>query len=135
MIGAGFMARGIAIQLANIFDGMIELAAICNRHIEKAVQVYATAGIDAPSICTAAEEVRMALNKRLPFVTTDPILIAEAEGIDVLLEVTGTIEAALPAVLRAIAAGKHIVLMNAELDGNARVLIEAQGRCCRGGIH
>ena len=58
MIGAGFMARGIAIQLASVFDGMIELAAICNRHVEKAVQVFATAGIDAPSMCTTAEEVR-----------------------------------------------------------------------------
>ena len=66
----------------------------------------------------------MALNDRRPFVTTNPILVAEAEGIDVLLEVTGTIEAALPAVLRAIAAGKHIVLMNAELDGTLGCLLK-----------
>jgi predicted homoserine dehydrogenase-like protein len=50
-------------------------------------------------------------------VTPDPILVAEAEGIDALLEVTGTVEHAAHVVLRAIEHDKHVVLMNAELDG------------------
>ena len=50
-------------------------------------------------------------------VTDDPLLLATAEGIDVILEVTGAVEDALPPILSAIENGKHVLLMNAELDG------------------
>ncbi len=45
MIGAGFMGRGIANQIANSVPGM-ELVAISNRHLDGAKRAYAEAGID-----------------------------------------------------------------------------------------
>ena len=45
------------------------------------------------------------------------MLLCEADGIDAIIEVTGTIEYAAHLVMCAIAHYKHIILMNAELDG------------------
>jgi predicted homoserine dehydrogenase-like protein len=50
-------------------------------------------------------------------ITEDAELICRAEGIDVVLEVTGTIEYAARLILVAIEHGKHVVMMNAEIDG------------------
>ena len=43
MVGAGFMARGIARQMLHYTKGM-ELAAISNRHLEGARKAYAESG-------------------------------------------------------------------------------------------
>ena len=41
MVGAGFMAQGLANQIANSVPGMV-MAAIYNRRPQRAVDVYAT---------------------------------------------------------------------------------------------
>lgn len=116
MIGAGFMARGIALQMLRYVPGM-ELAAISNRHIDGARKAYADAGednvIEVNSV--AALENSIAQGRRA--ITDDPMLLCEAEGIDVIVEVTGAIEFSAHVVMRAIAHGKHVAMMNAELDG------------------
>ncbi len=104
MIGAGFMARGVALQVAQAFRGSIRIAGIANRTLEKARQAYAEAGEDDVSQCRTAAEVRAALAEDRAIITSDPLLLAAAEGIDVLLEVTGAVEDALPPVLAAIEA-------------------------------
>jgi predicted homoserine dehydrogenase-like protein len=45
MVGAGFMARGIALQLCQYVPGM-KLVAISNRHLEGAKRAYTEAGIE-----------------------------------------------------------------------------------------
>jgi predicted homoserine dehydrogenase-like protein len=116
MIGAGFMARGIALQFFTATQGM-RLVAIGNRSVDKAVQAYAAAGIDDPLRAARIEEVEAAIDGGRYVVTDNPLLLAAAEGIDVIIEVTGTVEYAAHIVLKAIEHGKHVVLMNAELDG------------------
>ena len=51
--------------------------------------------------------------------------------VDVLLDVTGAVEQGARVVSTAIEHGKHVVLMNPELDGTVGPLLQAQGR--RGG--
>ena len=46
MIGAGFMGRGIALQIKNYVPGM-ELVAISNRHVGRARRAYQEAGTEA----------------------------------------------------------------------------------------
>ncbi len=41
----------------------------------------------------------------------------QAEGIDAIIEVTGTVDFGAEVVLEAISYHKHVILMNAELDG------------------
>ena len=48
MVGAGYLGRGIALQIEKFIKGM-QLAAISNRTIAKAEQAYREAGVDAVS--------------------------------------------------------------------------------------
>ena len=50
-------------------------------------------------------------------VTEDPMVFCEAEGIEAVIEVTGAVEFAVGVVLRAIQNRKHVIVMDAELDG------------------
>ncbi len=57
-----------------------------------------------------------ALTSGLPVLAEDPSVLVASDGIDVIVEVTGTVEAAAHVVLQAFSHGKHVVLVNAELD-------------------
>jgi len=46
------------------------------------------------------------------------------DGIDALIEVTGTVEFGAHVVMEAIAHHKHIILMNAELDGTVGPILK-----------
>jgi predicted homoserine dehydrogenase-like protein len=116
MVGAGFMGWGIANQIVNYVPGM-ELVAVSSRSLTSARKAYTEAGIhDALEVTTQAA-LEDAIRAGKPAVTEDAQLLCRADGIDALIEVTGTIEFASGVVLDAIAHGKDIVLMNAELDG------------------
>jgi predicted homoserine dehydrogenase-like protein len=116
MVGAGFMGWGIANQIVNYVPGM-ELVAVSSRSLASARKAYTEAGIhDALEVTTQAA-LEDAIRAGKPAVTEDAQLLCRADGIDALIEVTGTIEFAAGVVLDAIAHGKDIVLMNAELDG------------------
>ncbi|WOD39157.1 NAD(P)-dependent oxidoreductase [Nodosilinea sp. E11] len=116
MIGAGFMGWGIANQIINYLPGM-ELVAVSSRSLASAKKAYAEAGILDPLEVTTQSALEDAIQLGKPTITDDAMLLCQAEGIDALIEVTGTIEFATGVVLEAIANGKHVVLMNAELDG------------------
>jgi predicted homoserine dehydrogenase-like protein len=116
MIGAGFMGRGIALQICNYVAGM-ELVAIANRKVENAARAYREAGIENIHEVNSPGSLEDNIRKGRHSITSDPGLLCDAEAIDAIIEVTGTIEYSLHFVLRAIRNKKHIVLMNAELDG------------------
>lgn len=116
MIGAGFMGRGIALQICNSVPGM-ELVAIANRTLEGAARAYREAGIEESREVYDVDSLVDNMKAGKYSITSDPGLICEAEGIDALIEVTGTIEYSLPFVLKAMDHKKHVILMNAELDG------------------
>ncbi len=116
MIGAGFMGRGIANQIINSVPG-IELVAIANRHLEGAKRAYEEAGIEELREVETTTALEEAISQGKYAITEDAKLLCRAEQIDALIEVTGTIEYAAGVVMEAIANRKHVILMNAELDG------------------
>lgn len=115
MIGAGFQGKGIGLQILTATPGMT-LCAVANRHVDAAVKVFNQAGID-PKRCDTTLDIESAIAQGRSAVTEDANALASAEGLDVIIEVTGSIEYAALAVLSAINHGKHVVQMNAELDG------------------
>ncbi len=126
MIGAGFMAAGTLLQINSVHAGTMRVVAIANRTPERAVRAYADAGQEDAAICDAAPALARAIEAGRAAVTEDPMLVATSPQVDVLLEVTGAVEDALPVVLAAIEHGKHVVLMNAELDGTVGPLLKAR---------
>ena len=126
MIGAGFMAAGTLLQINTVHGRAMRVVAIANRTPEKAVQAYADAGQDDAALCDEAVALERAIATGRAAVTEDPMLVATSPQVDVLLEVTGAVEDTLPVVLAAIEHGKHVVLMNAELDGTVGPLLKAR---------
>lgn len=116
MIGAGFMGRGIALQIQNHVMGM-ELVAIANRHLDSASRAYREAGIADCRVVNTTDQLEEAVAQRRYAVTEDAQLVCQAEGIDAIIEVTGAVEFGAQVALKAIKHGKHVILMNAELDG------------------
>lgn len=116
MVGAGFMARGIALQMMQSVPG-IELVAISNRHLEGARRAYTEAGVSDPVVVDSVPALEMAIARGQYAITEDALLLCEAGGIDAIIEVTGAVEFGAHVAMRAIENRKHVVLMNAELDG------------------
>jgi predicted homoserine dehydrogenase-like protein len=115
MVGAGFQGHGIALQILKSVPG-IQLCAIAARSIGKAISCYEQAGI-RPELVDSQPALERAVAEGRPVVTEDAELLAQASGLEAIIEVTGSIEYAARAVLAAIRSGKHVVQMNAELDG------------------
>lgn len=124
LVGAGFMARGIVIQIANSVPGM-ELCAICARRPEQAIAAFAESHPNTPALeSNSLAEIEAAIASGHPVVTSDPALISRAAGLDVIIEATGSMSFALEAVEGALESKKHVVLMNAELDGTVGPLLK-----------
>lgn len=114
LVGAGFMGKGIALQVLKHAKG-IRLAAVANRTIGEAEKAYTQAGCGAERI-GSLDELENAILQGRHVVTDNPFLLCQSPGIDAVLEVTGTIEYGVAVVLEALKNKKHVILMNAELD-------------------
>ena len=112
MVGAGFMGRGIALQILKYTVGM-DLVAIYNRTVTGAQRAYSEAGIEDVAIVNNAGVLEDRINSGMHSVVEDPMLICRTENIDVVIEVTGTIEFGARVVFEAISNRKHVVMMNA----------------------
>jgi predicted homoserine dehydrogenase-like protein len=123
LVGAGYMGRGIALQLLTPMVGM-RLVAICNRSLSEAGRAYREAGIEAVRTVDSAPQLEHAIASRQYAITDDPTLLCQAEGIDAIIESTGEIEFGALVAMRAIEHGKHVVLMNAELDSTVGPILK-----------
>lgn len=115
MVGAGFMGRGIALQL-NRFTRGIRLVAIVNRSLENARRAFLEARCEPVREVTSAVELDRTITANEYAVTQDFDAVATCPSIEAVIEVTGSIEYGAGVVLRAIEHAKHVVLMNTELD-------------------
>ncbi|MEX2424317.1 MAG: Gfo/Idh/MocA family oxidoreductase [Acidimicrobiia bacterium] len=124
LIGAGALGAGVARQYVTSTPGQ-RLVAISNRTIGKAGDAYTNAGADKPIVVTSAAELDDAIGRQVPAITDDPLLLAESEGIDAIIEATGTTEFGATVALAAIEHGKHVFL-NAELEGTVGPILAAK---------
>src|SRR5215813_7113065 len=125
MVGAGATGRAIALYLANTVPG-IRLVAIANRTREHAERALRDAGLQSWSYAGSAAEAESAIAKGTPVITDDPSVLTCCDGIDLLVEVTGTIAPAARVVLEGMEQGKHVVLVNAELDSLVGPILKAK---------
>ncbi len=129
MIGAGYMGRGLARTIGTT-PGMY-LAAVACRTLANACRAYTELGYTDLVEAGNVYGVEGAISRGIPCVTEDPLALAEAGNIDVLVDVTGAVEYGARVTMAAIGNGKHTVLMNAELDATLgpllRVKAEAAG--------
>lgn len=123
MVGAGFMGRGIALQICKYTQGM-ELVAIANRDTSKAKHAYAQADILEAQEVSSVSQLEDNIRHGKYSITDNALLLCEADGIDAIVEVTGAVEFGTNVALRAIQNGKHIIMMNAEVDGTVGPILK-----------
>ncbi|GHA80250.1 NAD(P)H-dependent oxidoreductase [Pontibacter akesuensis] len=123
MVGAGFMGKGIALQICKYTQGM-ELVAISNRTLDKARQAYADAGVQQAEEVNSIADLEENIRQGKYSITEDALLLCQAEGIDAVIEVTGAVEFGTNIALTAIQNGKHIIMMNAEVDGTVGPILK-----------
>jgi predicted homoserine dehydrogenase-like protein len=127
MVGAGFMGQGLTNQIVHSVPGM-RMVAIANRRPERAEGVFAYAGVEAPMRATSQAELEDAIRAGRPVVTDDALLLARSEQIDVIVDVTGSVEFGARVVLEAFAHGIDVVLMNAEIDATIGPILAVKAR-------
>lgn len=115
LVGAGYIGRGIVLQIARAFPGM-KTAAVANRTLSRAKRAYNEADIDTYETATSVRQLDDAIKQGRTAVTDDALQLCRSEEIDVIVEATGTVEFGATVALEAIRHGKHVVVQNAELD-------------------
>ena len=123
MVGCGFMGRGLVNQVVNSTPGM-ELVAIATRRPDTAIEAYAEAGITDVVMANSPAALDAAVAAGKFVVTDDPAVVCRAGSVEAMVEVTGAVEYGAHATMDAIEHGKHVILMNAELDGTAGSILK-----------
>ncbi|HEY5753325.1 MAG TPA: Gfo/Idh/MocA family oxidoreductase [Chthoniobacterales bacterium] len=127
LVGAGFMGRGIANQIINSVRGM-SLVAIANRTVANAERAYREAGVKDFDYVSRPGDLEDCIRKGVPAITDDVLMLPGVENIDVLIEATGAIEFGIQLAMRAIAYGKDVVSMSAELDATVGSILQKHAR-------
>ena len=115
LIGAGFSARAVALNIITGVPGM-ELVAIANRTLDGARRAYREAGVDTVATVETVGQLEQAIQSGKCAITDNAMLVCEAAGVEAIIEATGQVEFGARVAMKAIENGKHVVLMNAELD-------------------
>jgi len=126
VIGAGFMVAGIAHQI-RLAHPCMKVCAIAARRPDQAVAILERDWAkDDIAVAGNRSEIERAIAAGRAAVCEDPADLAAADGIDIVLEGTGSMDYALRGVLAALEAVKPVVLMNAELDATVGPLLKAK---------
>ena len=115
MIGSGFMAQGLANQIENSVPGMT-LVGVYGRKVDRASSVFSYAGHADVPFADDQAGVERAIADQARVVTDDPLALCRAEQVDVVVDVTGSVELGCTVAKTAFEHGKHVVAMNAEVD-------------------
>ncbi|MGI9301334.1 MAG: NAD(P)H-dependent oxidoreductase [Gammaproteobacteria bacterium] len=115
IVGAGYMGRGLVLQIISAIQGM-HVVAVSNRTLSQAAFAYEQAGVADVRTVDSVSALEDCIANYKCAITDDASLLCQAEGVDAVIEATGEIEFGAHVATQAIEHGKHVVLMNAELD-------------------
>jgi predicted homoserine dehydrogenase-like protein len=125
VVGAGYMGRGMAQHIINEIPGM-RLVAMSNRTLAKAEEAYHLAGVETVQTVRSLEALEQAIEANQYAVTEDAMLLCAADGVDAVVEATGAVEFGAHVAVQTIDHGKHVVLMNAELDATVGPILKVR---------
>lgn len=115
LIGAGQMGTDIVVQISQMAG--IEIAAVADIAPDRITEAAALAGRQG-EVASVSDETGLEAARRKGHIaaTSSLDLICRSPSVDVIIDATGNPEAGSRVALTAIAARKHIVMMNVEAD-------------------
>ena len=126
IIGTGQMGTGI-IHHINKYTKGIQISGVYNRTLEKAIKAFNIAGIEKYQKLDNPDQLNKS-DKSIPFITNNIDVLVQAENIDLILEVTGTVNFAANTILQAFKNGKNILSFNVEIDATLGPLLKTISR-------
>jgi predicted homoserine dehydrogenase-like protein len=126
VVGAGFMSRGLVNQIANSAPGM-RVAAVSNRRPARALDILRACGCDTSVVETQLQLDRAICEGRAG-ATDDAMLLARSDQVDVIVDATGSVEFGARVAMESFKHGKHVVLMNAELDATIGPILQTYAK-------
>lgn len=126
IIGTGQMGTGIIHQINNYTKG-IQIAGVYNRTLKKAIRAFKLAGINKYQQLDNQDQLNKS-DKSIPFITNNIDVLVQADNIDLILEVTGTVNFAANSILKAFKNGKSVLSFNVEIDATLGPLLKIISR-------
>jgi predicted homoserine dehydrogenase-like protein len=123
LIGAGFMSQGLANHIVHTKTGM-RLVGVFNRRVQRAFDLCQYAGIGDVVAPSKQEEADLAIREGKVVATDNAFLLARSTKIDVLVDVTGSVEFGARVAFDAFRHKKDVVLLNAELDATIGPILQ-----------
>jgi predicted homoserine dehydrogenase-like protein len=124
MVGAGYMVKGMTRQMIESMDGL-DVVAIANRTTATAHAVLESCGVgDEVDEVSTQRDLDAALAAGRRVVTNNPRLLAATPSIEAMVEATGEVEYGAGVAEAAIEGGKHLILVNAELDATVGPILK-----------
>jgi predicted homoserine dehydrogenase-like protein len=123
LIGAGFMSQGLANHIVNTTPGM-RLVGVYNRTPQRAFDLCEYAGVRDVVSPAKQQEVDLAIREGKVVATGDAFLLARSSEVDVLVDVTGSVEFGARVAFEAFRHGKDVILLNAEIDATVGPILQ-----------
>jgi predicted homoserine dehydrogenase-like protein len=123
LIGAGFMSHGLANHIVNTTPGM-RLAGVYNRRPQRAFDLFNYACVKDVISPKTQKEADLAMKEGIAVATDNAFFLARSPEIDVLVDVTGSVEFGAHVALEAFRHKKDVVLMNAEIDATIGPILQ-----------
>jgi predicted homoserine dehydrogenase-like protein len=116
LVGCGHMGSGM-VHVTHQMPGM-ETVAIADVAPARAVETLDRLGCSGDQVCVTGRrgEAEDALRAGKRVLTEDPVLLAQLEGLDAVVEATGLTEVGARVAWTGIANCKHVIMLNVETD-------------------
>lgn len=106
----------------------MRVVAISNRKPDRARRVFQYAGRENSVQVATLSELDRSIKDGVPAITDDALLLARSTAIDVIVDVTGSVEFGAHLALEAFKHRKDVVLMNAEIDATIGPILQVYAR-------
>lgn len=116
LVGCGHMGSGM-VHVIHQMAGM-ETMAIADVSLARAMETLKKLGLTEAEICVTNRrgEAEDALRAERRVLTEDPVLLAQLDGLDAVVEATGLTEVGARVAWTGIMNGKHVIMLNVETD-------------------
>ena len=84
IVGAGYIGRGMTLQVMQYIPGMT-VVAIADRTLANAKRAYLEAGVDSIRTVETASELEKAIDRQQCTITDDAMVVCEAEGVEAVI--------------------------------------------------